>query len=82
MDEPIGGVDPAARSGVIDAILDGFDDGATLIISTHMVADIEPLIDRAVFLGGGKALLNENVETLRAVHGKGLEEIFREVYDA
>ena len=81
MDEPIGGVDPLARKNVIDGILDGFDTEATLIISTHMVDAIEPIIDTAVFLKDGKVLLNEDVEALRGRYGKDLEAIFREVYD-
>lgn len=81
MDEPIGGVDPLARKNVIDGILDGFDTEATLIISTHMVEAIEPIIDTAVFLKDGKVLLNEDVEALRGRYGKDLEAIIREVYD-
>ena len=81
MDEPIGGVDPLSRKNVIDGILDGFDTEATLIISTHMVDAIEPIIDTAVFLKDGKVLLNEDVEALRGRYGKDLEAIFREVYD-
>ncbi|MDY3118926.1 MAG: ABC transporter ATP-binding protein [Peptoniphilus sp.] len=81
MDEPIGGVDPLSRKKVIDGILDGFDTEATLIISTHMVEAVEPIIDTAVFLKDGKVLLNEDVEGLRSYYGKDLEAVFREVYD-
>lgn len=80
LDEPIGGVDPAAKQGVLDGILDGFDPEATLIISTHMVRDIEPIIDTAVMIGDGKVIIQNEADALREKYNTDLEAIFREVY--
>ena len=80
LDEPIGGVDPAAKQGVLDGILDGFDPEATLIISTHMVRDIEPIIDTAVMIGDGKVMIQDEADALREKYNTDLEAIFREVY--
>lgn len=80
LDEPIGGVDPAAKQNVIDGILDGFDPDATMILSTHMVRDVEPIIDTAVFLGDGKVVMQDDTDALRVRYRGDLEDIFREVY--
>ncbi|MDD7363410.1 MAG: ABC transporter ATP-binding protein [Firmicutes bacterium] len=80
LDEPIGGVDPAAKQSVIEGILDGFDPNATMLLSTHMVRDIEPIIDTAVFLGDGKVVMQDDTDALRAWYHGDLEDIFREVY--
>ncbi len=80
LDEPLGGVDPAARDRILSAILTNFEDGASMIISTHLIAEIEPILDRAIFLKNGKILVNEEADLLRAQHQKSLDLYFREVY--
>ncbi len=80
LDEPLGGVDPAARDRILSAILTNFDDDASMIISTHLIAEIEPILDRAIFLKKGKVLVNEEVDLLRAQQQKSLDAYFREVY--
>lgn len=80
LDEPISGVDVAARKEVREIILDTYDPDSILIISTHMIRTIEPLIDHVLFLNNGKAMLDDDTERIRAVYGKGLEEIFEEVF--
>ncbi|MDO5037800.1 MAG: ABC transporter ATP-binding protein [Tissierellia bacterium] len=80
LDEPIGGVDPASKQEVIDGILDEFDPQATLVLSSHMVRDIEPLIDRVIMINEGKVLMDEETDALRTLYHQDLETIFKEVY--
>lgn len=80
LDEPLGGVDPAARDRILSAILTNFEDGASMIISTHLIAEIEPILDRAIFLKNGKVLVNEEADLLRVQQQKSLDSYFREVY--
>ena len=65
LDEPLGGVDPASRDYILDTILSNFDKNATVFISTHMIADIEKILDEVVFIDDGRIVLHENAETLR-----------------
>lgn len=80
LDEPISGVDPAARSVILDGILSAFDPNALLVISTHLITDIEAIADQAVFVRDGRVLLQGDADDLRATHGAGLDEIFRKEY--
>lgn len=80
LDEPISGVDVAARRDVRDIILDSYDPESILLISTHMLRTIEPLIDRVLILKDGKAMLDDETDRIRAIYGKGLEEISEEVF--
>lgn len=78
LDEPIGGVDPAAREHVLDIILKNFNENATIIISTHLIADIERILDEVVFISYGKVVLHENADKLRNERNKSIDSIFRE----
>lgn len=77
LDEPLGGVDPASREYILQTILKNFDKNATLFISTHMIADIEKILDEVVFIDNGKIVLQENAETLRKKENATIDEIFR-----
>lgn len=81
LDEPIGGVDPAAREYVLNTILSRYNTEASVIITTHLIADIEPVLDSFAFLGyGGELLAYGSAEDARAETGKSLDELFREVF--
>lgn len=80
LDEPIGGVDPVARAKILDAIVEFYSEESSLIISTHLVKDIERIFDEVIFIKDGELVLQAEVEELRLKHGKGVDEMFREVY--
>ncbi len=80
LDEPIGGVDPAARDFILHTIVTAYEPGATVILSTHLIRDVEPILDGFVFLGGGSVIMSGDAETIRAETGKSLDELFREVF--
>lgn len=77
LDEPLGGVDPASRDYILGTILKNFDKNATLFISTHMIADIEKILDEVVFIDGGEIVIHENAEKLRKKEKCSIDEIFR-----
>ncbi len=77
LDEPLGGVDPATRDYILDTILNNFEENATLFISTHMIADIERILDEVIILDGGKIIVHENADKLREKENKSIDEIFR-----
>ena len=77
LDEPLGGVDPASRDYILQTILKNFDENATLLISTHMVADIEKILDEVIFIDNGTIVLQENADELRAKEKGSIDEIFR-----
>ncbi len=80
LDEPIGGVDPAAREYILNTIINYHAPDATVIISTHLIRDVEEILDGFVFVGGGGILMSGDVNEVRREHGKSLDEIFREVF--
>ena len=80
LDEPIGGVDPAAREFILGTIIGSYREDATVLISTHLIRDVEPLLDDVIFLNYGKAGLHAPAEQLREERGKSLDELFRELY--
>lgn len=80
LDEPIAGVDPAARDYVISTILNNYNPEATVLISTHLIADIEQILDEVVFINGGHIVLHKTVEEIRTENGKSVDELFREVF--
>jgi len=80
LDEPIGGVDPAARDYILNTIVTNFDPDATVIISTHLIADVEPILNGFIFLHEGKVLRTGYAEAARQESGKTLDELFREVF--
>lgn len=77
LDEPLGGVDPATRDYILDTILNNFEENATLFISTHMIADIERILDEVIILDGEKIIVHENADKLREKENKSIDEIFR-----
>ena len=80
LDEPIGGVDPAARDYILRTIIHNYDPEATVLISTHLIADVEQVLDGFVFLRDGKVVRSGEVAAARAESGKSLDELFREVF--
>ena len=80
LDEPIAGVDPAARDYVISTIINNYNPEATVVISTHLIADIEQILDEVVFLKEGKIVLQKTVDEIREEHEKSVDELFREVF--
>ena len=80
MDEPLGGVDPATRDYILDTILQNFDDGASMLISTHLISDIERILDEVIFIDHGEIKLQSDADALRAKHKKSIDEIFRKEF--
>ena len=81
LDEPIGGVDPAARDYILSTIIGSYNPEAAVIITTHLIHDIEPVLDEFAFMGfGGRILLSGTADEVRAEQGKTLDELFREVF--
>ncbi len=80
LDEPIGGVDPAARDYILRTILQNYSAEATVLISTHLISDIEPVLDEAIFIQNGHILLHRPVDDIRETEGKSVDEYFREVF--
>ena len=77
LDEPLGGVDPATRDYILDTILSNFADGASVLISTHLISDIERILDEVIFINDGKIVLHENADDLREKENASIDEIFR-----
>lgn len=80
LDEPIGGVDPAARDYILRTIIQNRRPNSAVLISTHLIADIEQVLDEAIFINQGRILLHENTTVLRNQHGKSVDEIFRDQF--
>ena len=80
LDEPIGGVDPAARDYILNTIITNYDPEATVLISTHLIADVERILDEFVFLYEGKVIRSGSADEVREETGKSLDELFREVF--
>lgn len=80
LDEPIGGVDPAARDYILHTILTNYNENATILLSTHLISDIENILDRVLFLKGGQLLLNSTVDEIRTVQKQSVDSLFREVF--
>lgn len=80
LDEPIAGVDPAARDYILTTIVSNYNPQATVIISTHLIADVERILDDFIFIHNGKIIRYDNAEAARNADGKSIDEIFREVF--
>ena len=80
LDEPIGGVDPAARDYILRTIIGNYSEEGTVLISTHLISDVESVLDEVVFLKEGKVTLHENADALRERAGKSVDAVFREVF--
>ena len=80
LDEPIGGVDPATRDYILSTIIANYNPEASVVISTHLIADVEKILDEVVFLQEGRVLLHDEVDALREEKGKSMDALFREVF--
>lgn len=80
LDEPIGGVDPATRDYILDTIIRNYDPEAAVVISTHLISDVENVLDEVIFVNGGKVVLQSGVDEIREKHGKSVDALFREVF--
>lgn len=80
LDEPLGGVDPATRDYILDTILTNFNEGASVIISTHLIADIERVLDEVIFIDKGKIVLQADADDLRKKEKSSIDEIFRRMF--
>lgn len=77
LDEPLGGVDPATRDYILDTILNNFNENASVLISTHLIADIERILDEVIFIDKGEIILQSDTDTLRSKENGSIDEIFR-----
>lgn len=80
LDEPIAGVDPAARDVILDVILSNYEEDSIVLISTHLISDLETIFDDVVFIKEGEIVLHQETESLRQEKGKSVDELFREVF--
>ena len=80
LDEPIGGVDPATRDYIIHTILSNYNENASLVISTHLIADVENVLDDVILINKGRILLQQSVDQIRQEKGCSVDELFREVF--
>ena len=80
LDEPIAGVDPAARDYILSTIIGNYEPDATILLSTHLITDVEKILDEVVFIKDGHITMQEEVETIRCKEGKSVDDLFREVF--
>ena len=80
LDEPIAGVDPAARDFILRTILTNYNEEGTVLISTHLISDVEKVLDEAIFLKEGKIMLHATVDDIREREGKSVDALFREIF--
>ena len=80
LDEPLGGVDPATRDYILDTILNNFNENASVLISTHLIADIERILDEVIFIDDGRIVLQSETDVLRQKENGSIDEIFRRMF--
>ena len=80
LDEPLGGVDPATRDYILDTILSNFSENASVIISTHLISDIEKILDEVIFIDKGKIVLQSDADKLRKKENASIDEVFRRMF--
>lgn len=80
LDEPIAGVDPATRDYIIGTIINNYNPDASVVISTHLISDIEQVLDDVIFINGGHIVLHKSVDEIREENGKSVDDLFREVF--
>ena len=80
LDEPIGGVDPATRDYILNTIIANYSESATVIISTHLISDVEKILDGVIFINKGNIVLTSTVDDIREKEGKSVDALFREVF--
>ena len=80
LDEPIAGVDPASRDFILRTILNNFDQESSILLSTHLISDVEAILDRVIFLKNGSVILQEDTENIRTRENKSVDQLFREMF--
>lgn len=80
LDEPIGGVDPATRDYILSTIIGNYEPEATVVISTHLISDVEKILDEAIFVHQGRVVLQTSVDQIREEKGMSVDALFREVF--
>ena len=80
LDEPIGGVDPATRDYILQTIINNYSENASVLISTHLISDVESILDDVIFLQDGQIRLQSSVEDIREQNGQSVDSLFREVF--
>lgn len=80
LDEPIGGVDPAARDYILDTIISNYNENATVLLSTHLISDVEKILDDVIFINKGNIMFASTVDEIREKEGKSVDALFREVF--
>lgn len=80
LDEPIGGVDPATRDYILQTIITNYSENASVLISTHLIADVESILDEVIFLQNGQVRMHSSVEAIREQEGQSVDSLFREVF--
>ncbi len=80
LDEPLGGVDPATRDYILETILSNFKEGSSVIISTHLISDIEKILDEVIFIDKGQIILTSDADTLRTKEKNSIDEVFRRMF--
>ena len=80
LDEPIGGVDPAARDYILNTIISNYSENATVILSTHLISDIESVLNYVLFLKEGSIIRQGDVESIREEKGMSIDQLFREEF--
>ena len=80
LDEPIGGVDPAARDYILNTIISNYNENATVLISTHLISDVEQILDDVIFINQGSVVLTSSVDDIREKQDKSVDALFREVF--
>lgn len=80
LDEPLGGIDPASRTMILDTILNNYSENSMVLLSTHMIYDVERIFDSIIMMGYGTIVLNDSVDNIRSQSGKSVDALFREVF--
>lgn len=80
LDEPIGGVDPATRDYILSTIISNYNPEASVVISTHLIADVEKILDDVIFINNGRVILETSVDEIRETRGQSVDALFREVF--
>lgn len=80
LDEPLGGLDPASRKAMLDIILNNYSEDAVVLISTHLINDVERIFDRVIMIGDSRILIDDTVDNIREKNGRPVVEIFEEVF--
>ena len=80
LDEPLGGVDPATRDYILDTILSNFKEGSSVLLSTHLISDIERILDDVIFVDKGEVILSSGADELREKENASIDEVFRRMF--